>query len=194
MGGPVVQAALRFAPMVFVRTGELRHAEWREIDTEKAEWRIPAEKMKQDRIHIVPLSTQALDILEELRPITGAGRHVFPSIRTAARPISENTINAALRRLGHTRDEMTGHGFRSMASTLLNEQGWNRDVIDGKLPVGETPKTEFLVLQGDGRPAETVVLSTLQKQGYTIIAPARSPETPELFSNAKPDLAGRSLP
>ena len=87
--------------------------------------------------HIVPLSRQAVAILRELHPLTGAGRYVFPSIRTSARPMSENTILAALRRMGYTKDEMTGHGFRSMASTLLNEQGWNRDAIERQLAHGE---------------------------------------------------------
>lgn len=132
-GGTAVQTALRLAPLVFVRPGELRHAEWVEIDFDAAEWKISAEKMKMKRPHIVPLSTQALAILEEARLITGSGRYVFPSIITATRPMSENVINAALRRLGYTKEEMTGHGFRSMASTLLNEQGWNRDVIERQL-------------------------------------------------------------
>ena len=132
-GSPVVRAALRLAPLVFVRPGELRRAEWAEIDTEAAEWKIPAEKMKMERPHIVPLSVQALAVLGEAQLLTGHAQYVFPSIRTTARPMSENTINAALRRLGYEKTEMTGHGFRSMASTLLNEQGWNRDVIERQL-------------------------------------------------------------
>jgi len=102
---------------VFVRPGELRQAEWLEINLDTAEWRIPAQRMKMRELHIVPLSRQAVDILNELRPLTGRGRYVFPSVRTGDRPISENTINAALRRLGYSNDEMTGHGFRAMAST-----------------------------------------------------------------------------
>lgn len=136
-GSLVALCALRIAPLVFVRPGELRHAEWSEIDLDKAEWRIPAEKMKMREQHIVPLSRQAIAILRELQPLTGAGRYVFPSIRTFARPMSENTVLAALRRMGYTKDEMTGHGFRSMASTLLNEQGWNRDAIERQLAHGE---------------------------------------------------------
>jgi len=136
-GTLVARCALRFAPLVFVRPGELRQAEWSEFDLDKAEWRIPAERMKARVLHIVPLSSQALAILRELQPFTGSGRYVFPSLRTPARPMSENTINAALRRLGYDGDQMTGHGFRSMASTLLNEQGWNRDAIERQLAHGE---------------------------------------------------------
>lgn len=131
------QCALRFAPLVFVRPKELRSAEWSEFDLGNAEWRIPAEKMKMGILHIVPLSKQALAILEELKPFTGSGKYLFPSNRTKERPMSDNTINGALRRLGFTKDEMTGHGFRSMASTLLNEQGWNRDAIERQLAHSE---------------------------------------------------------
>jgi integrase len=136
-GSLVTRCALRFAPLVFVRPGELRHAEWSEINIDAAEWRIPAAKMKMRVQHIVPLSRQALAVLEELRPLTGAGRYVFPSERTSERPMSENTVTAALRRLGYTKEEMTGHGFRSMASTLLNELGWNRDAIERQLAHAE---------------------------------------------------------
>lgn len=129
----VTRCALRLAPIVFVRPGELRRAEWSEFDLDAAEWHIPAEKMKAGGKHIVPLSRQAVAILRELQPLTGGCRYLFPSIRTPARPMSENTVNAALRRLGYTKDEMTGHGFRSMASTLLNEQGWHRDAIERQL-------------------------------------------------------------
>lgn len=136
-GSPVTKAALQLAPLVFLRPGELRHAEWTEIDFDKAEWRIAANKMKARVQHIVPLSKQAVSALRELRPITGEGRYAFPSVRTPDRPMSENTVNAALRRLGYASDEMTGHGFRSMASTLLNENGWNRDAIERQLAHGE---------------------------------------------------------
>lgn len=93
--------------------------------------------MKARVVHIVPLSTQAVALLRELQPVTGSGQYVFPSLRTPARPMSENTINAALRRLGHDGDQMTRHGFRSMAGTLLNEQGWNRDAVERQLAHGE---------------------------------------------------------
>ncbi len=136
-GAFVTSCALKLAPLVFVRPGELRNAEWSEFDLEKAEWRIPAEKMKMKTLHIVPLSKQAILILEELKPLTGSGKYLFPSTRTKTRPMSENTVNAALRRLGYSKEDMTGHGFRSMASTLLNEQGWNKDAIERQLAHSE---------------------------------------------------------
>jgi integrase len=137
VGTHVARCALRLAPLVFVRPGELRAAEWQEFNLDEAEWRIPAERMKARVQHIVPLSRQAVEILRELHPLTGAGRYLFPSARTDSRPMSNNTVNAALRRLGYSTDEMTGHGFRSMASTLLNEQGWGRDAIERQLAHGE---------------------------------------------------------
>ena len=133
----VTKCALRLAPLVFVRPGELRHAEWSEIDLDNAEWRIPAEKMKMKEQHIVPLSIQALEILQEIFPLTGNDKYVFPSIRTASRPMSNNTILAALRRMGFAKEEMTGHGFRATASTILHEQGWKSDVIERQLAHGE---------------------------------------------------------
>ncbi|MEO8400930.1 MAG: integrase arm-type DNA-binding domain-containing protein [Gammaproteobacteria bacterium] len=134
----VTKCALQLAPLFFVRPGELRHAEWDEFDFEKAsEWRIPAKKMKMREQHIVPLSTQAIAILQELKAFTGEGKYVFPSVRTSKRPMSENTVLGGLRRLGYTTDEMTGHGFRSLASTLLNENGWNRDAIERQLAHAE---------------------------------------------------------
>jgi integrase len=138
-GAYVTKAAMGLAPLVFVRPGELRQAEWAEIDLDKAEWRIPAEKMKMRDPHIIPLSTQAVAILRELHPLTGRGRYVFPSARTpnGDRCMSENAVLAALRRLGYGKEEMTGHGFRSMASTLLNEQGWHRDAIERQLAHAE---------------------------------------------------------
>ena len=139
-GQPVTHAALKLAPLVFVRPGELRQAEWSEIDFDAAEWRIPAQRMKMRELHIVPLSTQAIVILKTLHPLTGSGRYVFPSLRSNDRPMSENTINAALRRLGYANDEMTGHGFRAMASTCLNEQGWHPDVIELQMAHAERNK------------------------------------------------------
>jgi integrase len=136
-GSIVTRCALQLAPLVFVRPGELRHAEWSEINFETAEWRIPAEKMKAGVLHIVPLSRQALDVLREIHPLTGPGRYVFPSPRTDSRPMSSNAVLSALRRMGYEKDEMSGHGFRSMASTLLNEQGWNRDAIERQLAHAE---------------------------------------------------------
>lgn len=126
-----IKHALRLAPHVFVRPGELRQAEWTEFNLEDSYWRIPAEKMKMGREHWVPLSRQSVGILREVREITGGHNYVFPSLRTWQRPMSENTINVSLRRLGCTSDEMTGHGFRSTASTLLNESRlWQPDAIE----------------------------------------------------------------
>lgn len=139
-GQPVTHAALKLAPLVFVRPGELRQAEWSEINFDAAEWRIPGERMKMGGLHIVPLATQALEILRGMLPLTGTSRFVFPSLRTSVRPMSENTINAALRRLGYSNDEMTGHGFRAMASTCLNEQGWHPDLIELQLAHAERNK------------------------------------------------------
>ena len=136
-GSFITKCALRLAPLVFVRPGELRKAEWVEFDLDGAEWRIPATRMKAHEQHIVPLSKQAVAILQELHGLTGEKQHVFPGVRTNGRAMSENTVNAALRRLGYAKDEMTGHGFRSMASTLLNEQGWHRDAIERQLAHAE---------------------------------------------------------
>ena len=139
-GHPVTALALKLAPLVFVRPGELRAAEWSEFDLENADWRIPAARMKMREPHVVPLSRQALAILRELQPLARGGRYLFPSLRTRDRPMSDNTINAALRRLGYTSEEQTGHGFRSMASTLLNEQGFPPDVIELQLAHAERSK------------------------------------------------------
>jgi integrase len=132
-GHPTTLAALRLAPLFFVRPGELRNAEWAEFDLDGAEWRILAEKMKMRLPHRVPLARQAIIILQDLRGITGEGRYLFPSVRSVVRPISDNTLNAALRRLGYTKDEMTAHGFRSTAAVRLNEMGWNPDAIERQL-------------------------------------------------------------
>lgn len=136
-GHYTVACALKLAPLVFVRPSELRCAEWAEFDLDNAEWRIPAARMKMGEQHIVPLARQTLEILKDLKLVTGGGKYLFPSLRTQQRPISDTTINAALRRLGYSRDEMTGHGFRSMASTLLNELGWKGDAIERQLAHGE---------------------------------------------------------
>ena len=139
-GSFIVRCALKLAPLFFVRPGELRHAEWSEFNFADKEWRIPAEKMKMRIQHIVPLSTQAIDILLELKPYTNDSTYVFPSPRSPERPMSENTFLGALRRLGYSKDEMTGHGFRSMASTLLNEQGYHPDAIERQLAHAEQSK------------------------------------------------------
>ncbi|MRR07841.1 MAG: DUF4102 domain-containing protein [Deltaproteobacteria bacterium] len=120
-GSFVVKCALQLAPLVFVRPGELRQAEWAEIDLDAAEWSIPAERMKMKVAHLVPLSAQAVAILKELQTLTGRSRYLFPCHRSFVRPMSNNAINAALRRMGFEKDEMTGHGFRAMARTILDE-------------------------------------------------------------------------
>jgi integrase len=130
--------ALKLTPLIFQRPGEVRKARWQDIDLDNAVWSIPAEVMKKREPHHVPLSTQAVALLKEIQTLTGNGEFVFPSIRTRKRPISENTINGALRRLGYTGDEMTAHGFRTMASSLLNESGkWNPDAIERALSHAE---------------------------------------------------------
>lgn len=130
---PVVRCGLMFSALTFCRPGEIRHAEWGEIDLDRQEWRIPAEKMKMKRAHIVPLATQTLKLLDELRALTGKGVWLFPSARNDGRPMSENTIRMGLRTMGYANGEMTPHGFRAMASTLLNENGFSPDVIERQL-------------------------------------------------------------
>ena len=136
-GNLIVRAALRLAPYVFVRPGELRKAEWSEFDLENAEWRIPAKRMKMRVLHIVPLSRQVLGILHDLHPYSGDGLYLFPSVRAKSAPISDMTLLAGLRRLGYSKEQMSVHGFRSLASTLLNEQGFNKDWIERQLAHGE---------------------------------------------------------
>jgi integrase len=138
-GEPTTKCALKLLVLTFVRTGELRAAEWSEIDTDAAEWRIPAERMKMREEHVVPLSTQALTVLEELRAQTGDGRYVFPQRAHPDRIMSENTITYALYRLGY-HSRMTGHGVRALASTILNETGFKPDVIERQLAHAERNK------------------------------------------------------
>jgi integrase len=133
-GAPETRLALKLLALTFVRPGELRSAEWAEFDLDRALWSIPSEKMKMRRAHRVPLAPQVVTLLRDLHVITGTGRYLFPSARSGNRCMSENTINAALRRLGFKQDEMTGHGFRSAASSILNESGlWNPDSIERQL-------------------------------------------------------------
>jgi integrase len=148
-GSPITRLALLVAPHVFVRPGELRHAEWAELDREARIWRIPAGKMKARRPHAVPLSRQVLALIDELEPLTGAGRYLFPSLQTGHRPMSENTVNAAFRRLGFGKDEVTGHGLRATASTLLNESGlWHPDAIERALAHGDSDATRSAYHRG----------------------------------------------
>ena len=133
-GAPETSAALELLALTFVRPGELRAAEWGEFDLDAAVWEIPTGRMKMRKPHRVPLAPRALAILKELRKLTGQGRFLFPSVRSAARCMSENTLNAALRRMGFRNEDMTSHGFRASASSMLNESGlWNADAIERQL-------------------------------------------------------------
>lgn len=156
-GGFVVKCALRFLALTFVRPGELRHAEWTEfeLDTTEPLWRIPAAKMKMGGMdHLVPLSDQAVATLREIKPLTGSdGRgYVFPGTRNASRPLSENTLNAALRSMGFTQQQHTAHGFRGSASTMLNEQQWNKDAIEVQLAHMERDDTRASYNSADHLP------------------------------------------
>lgn len=133
-GDPVTRAALKLSALLFVRPGELRHAEWAEINLDAAEWNIPAGKMKMRQAHLVPLSAQAVAILRDLQPLTGRGQYVFPGARSPRRPMSNNAVNAALRRMGYDTDTMTAHGFRATARTILDEGlGYRADFIEHQL-------------------------------------------------------------
>lgn len=140
-GYPTTRAALQLAPLVFLRPGELRQAEWTEFDLDEGMWTIPATRMKRSKQqklsgapHVVPLSKQALAVLEDLRPLTGTGIYVFPSPRSKSRPMSENGVLSALRRMGYEKDEMSGHGFRATARTMLSERlGIPDAVIEAQL-------------------------------------------------------------
>jgi integrase len=149
-GQPEVMIALRMAPHVFVRPGELRCAEWAEFDIKAAVWTVPAIRTKMRRAHRVPLSKQVLNLLSELKEISGSSSLVFPSVRSRARPISDNTLNAALRRLGYQKHEMTAHGFRAMATTLLNEsRKWHPDAIERQLAHVESNDVRRAYLRGE---------------------------------------------
>lgn len=133
-GAPETRAALRLMALLYPRPGELRQAEWSEFDLDRAVWAIPASRSKMRRAHRKPLPPQAVGVLRDLRNHTGNRRLAFPSLQSAERPMSENTLNAALRRLGYTKEEATSHGFRATASTLLNESGkWSADAIEAEL-------------------------------------------------------------
>jgi len=133
-GSFIVKCAMQLAPLLFCRPGELRHAEWKEIDLDRALWSIPGEKMKLKRPHLVPLSSQVVAIFRELKPLTGEGRYCFPCHRSPLRCMSENSVNAGLRRLGFEKEEITGHGFRAMARTMLHEiLRFEPDVIEAQL-------------------------------------------------------------
>ena len=149
IGLGLTKLALQLAPHVFVRPSELRCAEWGEIDLEEALWTIPAAKMKMRKVHHVPLSRQAVAVLRDVKAVTGPSGFVFPGMRSRARPMSENTLNAALRRLGYTSEEMTSHGFRALASTLLNESGrWHPDAIERALAHSDKDKVRAAYHRG----------------------------------------------
>ena len=179
-GQPVTRAALKLAPLVFQRPGELRQAEWSEIDLDEATWTIPPHRMKRSKdgkaagpSHIVPLSTQAVAALLELKPLTGHGRYVFPSLRTGERPMSDNAVLSALRRMGYPKDEMSGHGFRAMARTMLAERlDVAESVIEAQLAhsvpdaLGRAyNRTEFIAQRRRMMQAWADYLDTLRRDG-----------------------------
>ena len=139
-GSYVVKSAFKLSPLLFVRPGELRRMEWSEIDLDKSEWVIPADKMKMGVTHIVPLARQAVGVLREIQPLTGRGKYVFPGERDRDRPMSDNAIRSALRRMGWANDEMTPHGFRAMASTILDNMGYKQEWLERQLAHEEPNK------------------------------------------------------
>ena len=148
-GQPVTTLALRFTAHVFQRPGEVRQAEWSEIDFDKAIWTIPAARMKQRQAHRVPLSVQAIAVLREAQGLSGDGRYVFPKLGSPLKPMCENAINQALRRMGYGKDDMTAHGFRSTASSLLNESGkWSPDAIERALSHADTDQVRSAYHRG----------------------------------------------
>lgn len=181
-GQVVTKLAMQLSPHVFVRPGELRHSEWSEIDLDAGLWVIPADKMKMRKPHHVPLSRQSIELLRQLHAITGPTGYAFPSIRTRTRPMSENTINAGLRRLGFSGDEMTAHGFRAMASTLLNESGkWNPDAIERALAHGDEDRVRAAYHRGAHWKERVVMagwwsdyLDTLRKGAEVVPFPDRA--------------------
>ncbi len=187
-GHPITRAALALAPLTFQRPGELRHAEWAEIDLDAALWTIPAERMKRTKqgkatgpAHLVPMSRQAVAILAELQALTGAGRYVFPSMRTKDRPMSDAAVLAALRRMGFPKDEMTGHGWRATARTMLAERlGVDESVIEAQLAhsvrdsLGRAyNRTEFLEQRATMMQTWADYLDKLRKGGEVVPLPKR---------------------
>lgn len=149
-GQTSTRIALRLLAMLAQRPGEIRHARWEEFDLEERVWAIPAGKMKMRRDHNVPLTPQAIALLEELRPLTGECEFLFPSLNSWKRPMSENTLNAALRRMGYSGDDMTAHGFRASFSTLANESGlWNPDAIERALAHEERNEVRRAYARGE---------------------------------------------
>jgi integrase len=149
-GQETTRNGLKLMALLFPRPGELRAAEWAEFDIENAVWIVPAKRMKMRREHRVPLSRQVLAVLQAQQVVSGGGAFVFPSVRTPRRPMSENTLNAALRRLGYAQDEATAHGFRASASTLLNESGqWGEDAIERQLAHIESNQVRRAYARGE---------------------------------------------
>ncbi len=157
-GDAITRAALKLTPYVMLRPGEIRCAEWSEIDLEKKQWKIPADKMKMRRPHIIPLSNQVIEILNEIHKLTGRWKYIFPSLRSKDRPMSNNTVNAALRRMGYTTEDMTAHGFRGMASTLLHENGFETAHIEVQLAHAERNKVKAAYNHAEYLPQRTEML------------------------------------
>jgi integrase len=182
IGTPVVRIALALTPLLCVRPGELRRMEWTELDLDADQpmWRISAEKMKMRQPHLVPLATQAVELLREIESHTHGGKYVFPSARGGGRPMSENAVNLALRALGFDGDTQVAHGFRTVASTLLNELGWNGDLIE--LALAHRPSTVRSVYNKAERLAERRVmmqgwadhLDVLRSRDTNVVAIRRS--------------------
>ena len=174
-GDFVTRCALRLTPLVFVRPGELRAAQWSEINLDTAEWRIPGERMKMGTLHIVPLSAQAVAILRELHPLTGALPYVFS---TGKRPMSDNTVRSALRRLGYGNDDMSAHGFRAMASTRLHEMGWPHPVIERQLAHIERNRTAAAYNYAEYLPERRKMMQAWADWLEGLITAAVSPPAP----------------
>ncbi|QLG87997.1 tyrosine-type recombinase/integrase [Chitinibacter bivalviorum] len=180
--GITVKCATQLAPLVFTRIGELRKAEWTEIDFDRQQWRIPAEKMKSRAPHIVPLSKQAIEILKTIHPVSGHSQYVFEGGRSNGRPMSEAAINIALRRLGYTQEEFTGHSFRKIASTQLHESHlWHHDAIERQLAHGEKDSVSATYNHAQHLPERTTMmqwwadyLDKLKAGGDVINFPARA--------------------
>ena len=183
-GQPVTKLALRFTAHVYQRPGEVRKAEWSEIDFDKALWTIPAERMKQRQPHRVPLSQQALAILREAAELSGGGRYIFPKLGSPLKPMCENAVNGALRRMGYGSDDMTAHGFRSTASSLLNESGkWSADAIERALSHADGNQVRAAYHRGAHWPERVEMaqwwsdhLDTLREGAKVLLFPAPSTE------------------
>lgn len=189
-GGLITRCAMKLTPLLFVRPGELRQAEWAEVNLDASEWRIPAAKMKGRTMHIVPLSRQAHALFKELHPLTGNGRWVFPGNRTNGEPMSENTVNAALRRLGYDRTTLTAHGFRGMASTMLHERGWPSDVIERQLSHAERNAVKAAYNHAEHLPRRREMMQAWADYLDTL----RASDAPQHSMTSMPDSAPNPAP